>query len=389
MKKIYLDSNATTKPRKEVIEAMLPFYNDVYGNASSVHYFGREARKYVEKARASVAALIKADSTDEIIFTSGGTESNNHVFRVVSETLKNKGNHIITSSVEHPAILNTCKYLEKSGFKITYLTVDEYGSVNIEELKKSITDKTILISIMSANNEVGTIMPIEEIGKIALENSIYFHTDAVQMVGKKEFDVNKSNATFVSISGHKINGPKGIGALYVRKGVKLDSFLKGGHQEKGRRAGTENVPGIVGLGKACEMAMSLGLKEYEKVQVLRDKLHEGIIKTIKQVRLNGHPEKRLANTLNIGFDYLEGESILLSLDLEGVAVSTGSACTSGSLEPSHVLKSMGVEALYSQGSIRFSLGIFNTEEEIDYVLEILPPIIKRLRAMSPVYEEEE
>ena len=388
MKKIYLDSNATTKPRKEVVDAMMPFYNDIYGNASSVHYFGREARKHVEKARESVRKLIKAVSRDEIIFTSGGTESNNHVLRVISETLKNKGNHIITSQVEHPAILNTCKYLEKHGVSITYLKVDQYGIVDVEELKKSITDKTILISIMAANNEVGTIMPLEEIGKIALEKEIYFHTDAVQMVGKKDFDVNKNNATFVSMSEHKMHGPKGVGALYIRKGVKLDSFFKGGHQEKARRAGTENVPGIIGLGKACEIAASSGIKEYEKVKDLRDKLHEGIKKQIKHVRLNGHPEKRLPNTLNIGFDYLEGESILLSLDLEGIAVSTGSACTSGSLEPSHVLKSMGVDALYSQGSIRFSLSVFTTREEIEYVIEKLSPIIARLRKMSPVYDKE-
>ncbi len=385
MQKIYLDSNATTQVHPEVIEAMVPFFGEIYGNASSVHLFGREAKKHLEKARAQVAKMINAASPDEIVFTSGGTESDNYAIRGTVEALKDKGNHIITSSVEHPAVLNTCKYLEKQGFEVTYLGVDEYGIVDLEELKKSITDKTILITIMAANNETGTIMPIDEISAIAKDKGVIFHSDAVQYAGKMPLDVQKTRIDLISMSGHKINGPKGVGALYIRKGTKLAKFMYGGHQEKGRRPGTENVPGIVGFGKACEIDFTKGRENYARVQKLRDKLHERIQAEIKMTRLNGHPEKRLPNTLNIGFDYLEGESILLSLDLEGIAVSTGSACTSGSLEPSHVLMSMGIDALYSQGSVRFSFSIFNTEEEIGYVMEKLPAIIARLRAMSPVY----
>ncbi|MDP8299471.1 MAG: cysteine desulfurase NifS [Candidatus Tantalella remota] len=389
MKKIYLDSNATTQVHPEVIEAMVPFFGEIYGNASSVHLFGREAKKHLEKARSQVAKMINASSSEEIVFTAGGTEADNYAMRGIAEALKDKGNHIITSSVEHPAVLNTCKYFEKQGYEVTYLGVDEYGIIDLDELAKSIKDKTILITIMAANNETGTIMPIDEISAIAQGKGVPFHSDAVQYVGKMPLDVQKTKIDLISMSGHKINGPKGVGALYIKKGTKLAKFRYGGHQEKGRRPGTENVPGIVGLGKACEIATEKGQENYARVQCLRDKLHERIQSEIKMTRLNGHPEKRLPNTLNIGFDYLEGESILLSLDLEGVAVSTGSACTSGSLEPSHVLMSMGIDALYSQGSVRFSFSIFNTEEEIDYVMEKLPAIIARLRAMSPVYPGDE
>ncbi len=388
MEKVYLDNNATTKVHPEVQEAMLPFFQEIYGNASSVHSFGRDARKHLEEARRKVAALVGASSPDEIVFTSGGTESDNFAIKGVASALKDKGKHIITSSVEHSAVLNTCKLLEKQGFSVTYLGVDQYGIIDIEELKKSITDETILVSIIAANNETGTIMPIEKIGKICEEKGVIFHTDAVQMTGKVPLDVQKIKASLVSMSGHKLHGPKGVGALYIRKGTKIDSLQHGGHHEKKRRAGTENVPGIVGFAKACEIAASSGEANYKKTKALRDLLHKRIEEKISHTQLNGHPEKRLPNTLNISFQYLEGESILLSLDLEGIAVSTGSACTSGSLEPSHVLKSMGIETLFLQGSIRFSLSEFTTEQEIDYVMEKLPPIIERLRKMSPVYEED-
>lgn len=388
MEKIYLDNNATTKVHPEVQEAMLPFFQEIYGNASSVHAFGREAKKHLEEARRKVASMLGASSPDEIVFTSGGTESDNFAITGVASALKDKGRHIITSSVEHSAVLNTCKLLEKQGFKVTYLGVDQYGLIDPEELKKSITDETILVSIMAANNETGTIMPIEEIGNICEEKGAIFHADAVQMAGKLPFDVQKIKTNLASISGHKIHGPKGVGALYIRKGTKIDPYQHGGHHEKGWRAGTENVPGIVGFAKACEIAAGSGEKHYKEVKRLRDLLHEKITEKISHTQLNGHPEKRLPNTLNISFQYLEGESILLSLDLEGIAVSTGSACTSGSLEPSHVLKSMGMEPLFLQGSIRFSLSMFNTEQDISYVMEKLPPIIERLRKMSPVYEED-
>ena len=383
MRKVYLDANATTRIDKKVLETMLPFFNEIYGNASSVHAFGRESRKHVESARRKVASLLNAAQPDEIIFTSGGTESDNLAIRGVSEALANKGKHIITSSVEHFAVLDTCKDLEKKGYEVTYLKVDAYGLVDMEELKKSIRKDTILITIMAANNEVGTIMPFKEIGKIATENNIVFHLDAVQALGKIPFDVQEIGCDLVSISGHKLYGPKGVGALYIKKGTKIKKCQLGGHQERNLRAGTTNTPGIVGLGKACEMAK----EEIASVEIkkLRDLLHQGINKSIPQIRLNGHPEHRLMNTLNITFDYLEGESILLSLDLEGIAASTGSACTSGSLEPSHVLKSMGVDALFSQGSVRFSLDKYTTKEDIEYVIEQLPPIIERLRKMSPVY----
>ena len=387
MERIYLDSNATTRVAPEVVEEMLPFHRDMYGNASSVHTFGREAKKCLEKARKQVAAFLKAESPDEIIFTSGGTESDNFAIKGVCEANKDKGKHIITSIIEHPAVLNTCKDLEKKGFRVTYLKVDKEGLIDLEELKNSIEEDTILITIMAANNEVGTIMPIEEIGIIAEGKGVIFHTDAVQLAGKEPIDVTKIKAQLVSLSSHKLHGPKGIGALYIRKGTKISPYQHGGHQEKGRRAGTENIPAIAGFGKACEMAREEGPEVHKKIKALRDRLYEKISSTIKAVHLNGHLEKRLPNTLNVSFCYLEGESILLNLDLEGIAVSTGSACTSGSLEPSHVLLSMGVETVFAQGSVRFSLSKYNTEEEIDYVADKLPPIIERLRKMSPLYEE--
>lgn len=385
MRKVYLDNNATTRMRDEVLEAMLPFYRDIYGNASSIHQFGRTARKVVDEARAKMADLLGASSPEEVIFTSGGTEADNYAIKGVAQALKAKGSHIITSAIEHQAVLNTCKFLEKEGFSTTYLGVDKYGVVNLEELKKAITDKTVLITIMYANNEVGTIEPIEEISRIAKERGIYFHTDAVQAVGKLPFSVKDTNINLLSMSGHKIYGPKGIGAIYIRKGTKITPQMHGGHHEMNKRAGTENVPGIVGLGKAAELAKKEIAGE-GRIKNLRDYLYKGITSKIDDVRLNGHPENRLPNTLNVSFTYLEGESIILNLDMEGIAASTGSACTSGTLEPSHVLTAMGVDAVNTQGSVRFSLGRDNTKEDMDYVIEVLPPIIKRLRAMSPLYE---
>ncbi len=387
MRKVYLDNNATTRTREEVVKAMMPYFSEIYGNASSIHQFGRAARTAVDGARQKVASLLGAASPEEIIFTAGGTESDNLAIKGVAYALRNKGNHIITSSIEHQAVLNTCKFLAKEGFDVTYTGVDEYGIVKLDELKKAITDKTILITIMHANNEMGSIQPIEEIGKIAGEKGIYFHTDAVQSVGKLPIDLKKINVGLLSLSGHKIQGPKGIGALYVRKGVKIAPQMLGGHHEMGKRAGTENVPGIVGLGAACELASKEMAAEGKKTAQLRDYLYEGIVSKIEDVRLNGHPQNRLPNTLNVGFKYLEGESIILNLDMEGVGVSTGSACTSGSLEPSHVLTAMGIDPAETQGSVRFSLSRDTSKEDIDYVLEVLPPIIKRLRDMSPLYED--
>ncbi len=387
MRKVYMDNNATTRTREDVVKAMLPYFSDIYGNASSIHQFGRAARMAVDDARVAVASLIGAFTIEEVIFTSGGTEADNFAIKGVINALRSKGNHIITSAIEHQAVLNTCKFLAKEGCQVTLLGVDEYGVVKLDELKKAITDKTILISVMHANNEVGTIQPIEEIGKIAKEKGVYFHTDAVQTVGKVPIDLKKINVDLLSMSGHKFYGPKGVGALYIRKGTKITPQMQGGHHEMGKRAGTENVPGIVGLGKACELAGKELGGEGKKLTELRDYLYKGLTSKIEDVRLNGHPEKRLPNTLNVGFKYLEGESIILNLDMEGIGVSTGSACTSGSLEPSHVLTAMGVDPAETQGSIRFSLGRDNNKEDIDYVLGVLPPIIKRLRDMSPLYEK--
>jgi cysteine desulfurase len=385
MRRVYLDNNATTRMREEVLEAMLPFYRDIYGNASSIHSFGRTARRAIDEARVHVAELLGAAGPEEIVFTSGGTESDNFAIRGVVQALKVRGDHIITTAIEHHAVLNTCRSLEKEGYKVTYLGVDKYGVVDLEELKKAITDKTVLITIMYANNEVGTIEPIIEIGETAKERGIYFHTDAVQAVGKIDFKVKDMNIGLLSMSGHKIYGPKGVGAIYIKKGTKITPQLLGGHHEMGKRAGTENVAGIVGLGAAARL-VKRDIPAEGRIKDLRDYLHNGITSGIEDIHLNGHPEKRLANTLNVSFTYLEGESIILNLDMEGIAVSTGSACTSGTLEPSHVLMAMGLDPVNTQGSVRFSLGRDNTKEDMDYVIGVLPPIIKRLRAMSPLYE---
>jgi cysteine desulfurase len=372
--------------REEVLDAMLPFYKENYGNASSVHGFGRTARTAVDEARSKVARLLGV-AREDVVFTSGGTEADNLAIKGVANALKSKGDHIITCAIEHHAVLNSCKYLEKEGYKITYVGVDKDGTIRLDELKSAITPKTILITIMWANNEVGTIEPVEEVGKIAKAKGIYFHTDAVQAGGKIPMDLESFPVDLVSISAHKFYGPKGVGALYIRKGTKITPQLHGGHHEMKKRAGTENVAGIVGMGYAAELAKAEVQEEAKYLTDLRDYLFRGITSKIPDVTLNGHPKDRLPNTLNVRFKYLEGESIVLNLDLEGVAVSTGSACTSGSLEPSHVLTAMGVDPAETQGSIRFSLGRDNTKEDMDYVVTVLPPIIQRLRDMSPLYEK--
>lgn len=384
MRRIYLDHNATTPVNPEVVKAMLPYYEDVFGNPSSIHQFGQQARKAIEEAREKLADFIGAN-IEEIVFTSGGTEANNLAIKGVAYANCKKGKHIITSSIEHHAVLNPCKYLEKQGFKVTYLPVDKYGIISPDSVKKAITNETILITIMHANNEVGTIEPISEIGKIAREEGIYFHTDAVQSIGKIPVNVDSLNVDLLSLSGHKIYGPKGIGALYIRKGTRIEPLIHGGHHERNRRGGTENLPAIVGLGKAIEIAKSSMKEEEIRLTHLRNTLESGILKNIDNVYLNGHPTQRLPNTLNMSFEYVEGESIILNLDLKGIAASTGSACTSGSKEPSHVLKAMGVEGALAQGSVRFSLGKDNTLEDIEYLLEVLPEIVNRLKKMSPLY----
>jgi len=384
--RVYLDYAATTPTSPEVIKEMLPYFSGIYGNPSSIYRIAQKAREAVEEAREKIAKFLNA-RPEEIIFTSGGTEADNLAIKGVAYANMKKGNHIITSKIEHHAVLNTCRWLEKQGFKVTYVSVDKYGVIDLDELKESITDKTILISVMHANNEVGTIEPISEISKIARERGIYFHTDAVQTVGKLPIDVEKLGVDLLSFSGHKLYGPKGIGGLYIRKGTKIDPLIHGGHHERNRRAGTENVPGIVGLGKACEIAAKERSVENERLKILKDKLYKGLKERMEEIILNGHPTNGLPSILNICIKYVEGESMLINLDLEGICVSSGSACTSGSLEPSHVLSAMGVPPEIAQGSLRFSLGRYTTEEEINCVVETLPPIVERLRAMSPLWKK--
>lgn len=384
MRKIYMDYNATTPLHPEALDAMLPFLKDNFGNPSSIHWAGRGVKKYIDEAREKVANLLNTDLS-EIVFTGGGSEGDNLAIKGVANVLKKKSNHIITTQVEHPAVLTTCQYMEKRGCKVTYLPVDHDGMIDLDELRDSITNKTVLISIMYANNETGTLFPIKEIGEIAADNGIIFHTDAVQAVGKIPIDVKDLKVDLLSLSGHKLYGPKGIGCLYVKKGTSLVPLIHGGHQEGGRRAGTENIPSIVGLGKACEIATRDMGSQLKHITKLRDSLYEGIIDKLDHVRLNGHPVNRIPNTLNLSFEFIEGESLLVNLDLEGVAVSSGSACTSGSLKPSPVLMAMGLTPEIAQGSIRFSLGWDNTEEDIEYVIGVLPEIVNRLRSMSPLY----
>lgn len=384
MKRIYLDHNSTTPLHPGVLEAMLPYYKEAFGNPSTIYSFGQETRKATDEAREKVANLIGA-SPEEIIFTSGGTEADNVALKGVATALEKKGKHIVTSSIEHHAVLSTLKYLEKRGYKVSFLPVDEYSFLDPKKVKEAITSQTVLISVMHANNEVGTIEPISEIGEIAQKAGIYLHTDAVQTIGKIKVNVDDLKVDLLSLSAHKFYGPKGVGALYVRKGTRIHPLLHGGYQERRRRAGTENVAGIVGLGKAAEIAPKEMVQQSRRESNLRDRLEKMIRENINHCRLNGHPTRRLPNTLNVSFEFIEGESLILNLDLKGIAVSTGSACTSGSLEPSHVLMAMGVAPEIAQGSIRFSLGRDNRKEDIDYTVENLVEIVTRLREMSPLF----
>ena len=383
-RRIYMDNAATTATRPEVLEAMLPYFTQHYGNPSSIHAFGRDARRALENARKQVAAALNCEPR-EVYFTAGGSESDNWAIRCA---LQNKqGKHIITSAIEHHAVLHTCEYMEKQGYEVTYLPVDEYGIVSVEDVKNAIRPDTALISIMAANNEIGTIQPIAEIGKIAREAGILFHTDAVQAIGAIPVDVKEWNVDMLSLSGHKFHAPKGVGALYIRKGIRISNLIYGGAQERGLRAGTENLPGIVGLGKAIELAVA-ELPEYaERMTRLRDKLIDGILSGISDVQLNGHRTQRLPGNVNVSVRYVEGEALLMRLDLAGIAASSGSACTSGSLDPSHVLLAIGLPHEIAHGSLRLSLGSETTEEDVDYVIETLPNIVNTLRAMSPLNAE--
>ncbi|MBN1621263.1 MAG: cysteine desulfurase NifS [Endomicrobiales bacterium] len=385
-KRIYMDHNATTPARPEVVEAMLPYFTKIFGNASGLYSFGIESKKALESSRETVADFLGA-KPKEIIFTGSGTESDNLAIKGTAFANKSKGNHIITSSIEHAAVLNTCGYLEKNGFKVTYLPVDEYGIINPSDVKKAITKSTVLISIMYANNETGVIQPIREIGKIAAEKEVLFHTDAVQSVGKIPVHVNELNVDLLSMSGHKIYGPKGIGALYIKSGTRIEPIIHGGHHERNLRAGTENVALIAGLGKAVEIMKKQMEKEVKHIRGLRDNLWKKIKDKIEDVRLNGHPEFRVPNTLNVIFKYIESEAVIVDLDLKGIAVSGGSACSSKLSEPSHVLTAMGIDAASAQSTIRFSLGKDNTEKDIDDLMDVLPEIIKRLRKISPLYNK--
>ncbi len=381
MKTIYFDNNATTKVAEEVLEEIKPFFCELYGNPSSMHTFGGQVGHKIRHAREQVAGLLCCDPS-EIIFTGCGTESDNAAIKGTQAALPNK-HKVITTRVEHPAVLSVCRDLQAHGYTIIELSVDKYGRLNLAELEENIDDDTAIVTIMYANNETGVIFPIGEISKLVTERGVVFHTDAVQAVGKIPLNLSKSNIDLLSLSGHKLHGPKGVGVLYVRKGTRLSPFMLGGHQEGGRRAGTENVPGIIGLGKACELAAKNIEEENNKVKYLRDKLENAILKSCPDCRLNGDKNNRLPNTSNISFEYIEGEAILLLLDKYGICASSGSACTSGSLEPSHVLRAMGVPFTAAHGSIRFSLSRYNTEQEVDYTIEKMPKIVNQLRELSP------
>ena len=384
MKRIYMDNAATTRVSEPVLQAMLPYLTEVYGNPSSVHGFGRDAKKALENARRQVAAALKCES-GEIYFTGCGTESDNWAIRGAAYAKKAKGNHIITSAVEHHAVLHTCQQLEREGFEVTYLPVDEFGRVSAEAVEKAIRPETTLITIMAANNEIGTLMPIEAIAQIANAHKILFHTDAVQAIGSVHFDVKAMGIDMLSLSGHKFHAPKGVGVLYIRKGVRIERLIQGGAQEKTQRAGTENMASIVGLGKAIEIAEANVEQHNEYLIPLRDHMIERILKEIPYSRLNGHATERLPGNVNVSIEYIEGEALLLSLDLKGIAASSGSACTSGSLDPSHVLLAIGLPHEIAHGSLRFSLSEENTMEEVDHVVDELKIIVERLRAMSPLY----
>ena len=387
MKKlIYLDNAATTKTAPEVVEAMLPYFSEFYGNPSSIYSLAGESKKAIDQARETIAGALGAQP-EEIYFTAGGTESDNWALKATAEYYRKKGNHIITTKIEHHAVLHSCQQLEKQGFEVTYLDVDENGVVKLEELKKAIRPTTILISVMYANNEIGTIQPIQEIGEIAHQKGILFHTDAVQAFGQLPIHVDDCHIDMLSASGHKLNGPKGIGFLYIRKGVKIRSFIHGGAQERKRRAGTENVPGIVGLGRAVERAVKTMEERTAKERELRDYLIGRVLAEIPYTRLNGHRSLRLPNNANFSFQFIEGESLLIMLDMEGICGSSGSACTSGSLDPSHVLLAIGLPHEIAHGSLRLTLNEENTKEELDFVVESLKRIIERLRSMSPLYED--
>lgn len=383
---IYLDNAATTKTRPEVVEAMLPYFTERYGNPSSIYDFSSAPKEAVANARETIAKSIGA-KTNEIYFTAGGSESDNWAIKATADAYKAKGNHIITSKIEHHAVLHTCQYLEDHGYEVTYLDVDEDGVVDLEQLKAAIRPTTILISIMFANNEIGTIEPVREIGVIAKEHGILFHTDAVQAYAHEPINVDECHIDMLSASGHKFNGPKGIGFLYIRTGVKIRSFIHGGAQERKRRAGTENVPGIVGIGKAAELAMETLAERAAKERELRDYLIKRVMAEIPYTRLNGHPTKRLSNNTNFAFRFIEGESMLIMLDGQGICGSSGSACTSGSLDPSHVLLAIGLPHEIAHGSLRLTLSEETTKEQIDFVVDSLKSIVERLRSMSPLYED--
>lgn len=385
-KTIYMDYAATTYTKPEVLEEMLPYFNEFFGNPSSIYSISSDTKNAVDTARTKVAKAINADRS-EIYFTAGGSEGDNWAIKGIASAHKNKGNHIITTAIEHHAVLHTCEYLAKNGFNVTYLPVDEYGSIRIEDLKNAITEKTILVSIMFANNEIGTIEPIKEIGKLCREKKIFFHTDAVQAVGNLPIDVQDLNIDLLTMAGHKFYGPKGIGAQYIRKGIKIDNLIHGGGQERTRRAGTENIAGIVGLGKAIELATKNLAEHTDKLVYLRNKLIDGLLK-IPHTRLNGpREENRLPGNVNVCFRFIEGESVLLMLDMEGICASSGSACTSGSLDPSHVLLAIGLPHEIAHGSLRLSIGEGTTEEEVDYALNVIPGIVSRLRNMSPLWDD--
>lgn len=383
---VYMDHSATTYVKKEVLDEMVPYFTQHFGNPSSIYGIARDSKKAIDTARAQVAKALGAE-TDEIYFTSGGSESDNWAIKGVAYANRKRGNHIITTKIEHHAVLHTCQFLEKEGFSVTYLPVDKYGSVDPAELEKAITDKTILISIMYANNEIGTIEPVAELAAIAKKHNIYFHTDAVQAIGNVPINVREQNIDLLSLSAHKFYGPKGVGALYIKKGVRIENLIHGGGQERKRRAGTENIAGIVGCGKAIELVTADIKGHNARIKAMRDRLIKGVLEKIPHAHLNGHPEKRLPGNFNVSFEFIEGESMLLWLDDEGICASTGSACTSGSLEPSHVLLATGLPVEISHGSLRLTLGDANTEADVDFVLEVLPKVVSRLREMSPLYQK--
>ena len=385
MRLVYADNNATTRVDDKVLEEMLPYFKEFYGNPSSIHTFGRQVSSKMDLARERVASILGAD-TSEIVFTSCGTESNNYAIHSSLEAHPDK-KHVVTTKVEHPAVLNVCKYFGKNGYEVTELGVNNDGMLDLDELRDSIRDDTAIVSIMHANNETGVIFPIEEIGKIVKEKGVIFHCDAVQAIGKIPVNLKNSNIDLLSMSGHKLHAPKGVGVLFIRKGVRIDPLIIGGHQEDNRRSGTENVPYIIGLGKACEIAEGFVKEEQKEVRRLRDKLEKGIKDQLTHVAISGENSERLPNTSNVSFEYVEGEATLLLLDMAGIATSSGSACTTGSAEPSHVLQAMGIPPVTSRGTIRFSLSRYSTEDEVDYILEKLVPIVKRLQTLSPLFDD--